>query len=46
MPGRWIKDLDHLYHRESARVECHHRSYSLSITLPPLAAVVFLSRGS
>jgi 1,4-alpha-glucan branching enzyme len=31
---------------EAARVEWHHRPYSLSITLPPLAAVFFLSRGA
>jgi hypothetical protein len=30
---------------EAARAEWHHRPYSLTMTLPPLAAVFFLSRG-
>ena len=31
---------------EAAPEERHHRPYSLTITLPPMAAVFFLSRGS
>lgn len=30
---------------EAARVEWHHRPYSLNVTLPPLAAVFFRSQG-
>jgi len=38
--------LGNLGGAEATRIEWHHRPYSLSITLPPLAAVLFLSRGN